>query len=67
MKVKNEATITKDLKKFQMRSVLVSGLNKSEPFNHQGFSFNPFTFISSLSDYSACNYVFWEKPNALTI
>jgi hypothetical protein len=52
MKVKNEATITKDLKKFQMSSVLVSGLNKSEPFYHQGFSFNPFTFISSLSDYS---------------
>jgi len=53
MKVKKEATITKDLKKFQMSRVFVSGLSKREPFYHQGFSFTLFGFISSLSGYSA--------------
>jgi hypothetical protein len=49
MKVKNEATITKDLKKFQTSNVFVSGLSSKEPFYHQGFSFTFFGFISSLS------------------
>jgi hypothetical protein len=50
MKVKNDATITKDLKKFQMSKVLVSGLSSREPFYHHGFSFILFGFISSLSE-----------------
>lgn len=49
MNVKNEATITKDLKKFQISKVLVSGLSIREPFCHQGFSFTLFSFFSSLS------------------
>jgi len=57
MNVKKEAAITSDLKKFQMRSVFVSGLNRREPFCHQGFSLTTFTFFSSTSNVSTYIYL----------